>query len=562
MFGTIRRHQTWLWVIIIALTVISFVIFGPTNTRVGDALSRSQGQFGTINGKQITQDQYINASREAALRYLVMNGQWPDSDPNSRRTFNEAKEVYQRLFLISKEEELGVQPSTEAVARYAHEMLGKEASLDAFVEKTLRPRGLSAADFERFVRHELGIQQLVGVAGLSGKLVTPQEAEELYRREHQDLSASMVYFSGSNYMASVMVNSNAISQFYSNQLANYRIPPRVQVDYVKFNLTNFMTQVQSKMTNLTQEVEAVYKQYGTNAALGAKSPEEAKTKIKEQLLRQGASTEARRSAIDFAQALDKLETKNLSTFEKLAKEKGLKVATSAPFDQRNPPENMEVSESFVRSAFGLNKEEPFAGPVQGNDGWYVMALKQTLPDEIPSLQSIEAKVTADYRFYQGYLKAQQAGRAFANALTNTNGLAAGKTFAAIAAEAKVKPETLPPFSLSTRNLPEEIESKINLARLKDIAFRLPEGKSSPFVPTQDGGLVLYVQAHLPLDEAKVKKELPEFQAYVRQMRQNDAFNQWFSKQLDRDPAFKQTLIQAAEGPQQLKKGAAPRSARS
>ena len=27
MFGTIRKHQTWLWAVIITLTIISFVVF-------------------------------------------------------------------------------------------------------------------------------------------------------------------------------------------------------------------------------------------------------------------------------------------------------------------------------------------------------------------------------------------------------------------------------------------------------------------------------------------------------------------------------------------------------
>jgi PPIC-type PPIASE domain/SurA N-terminal domain len=553
MFGTIRRHQTWLWVIIITLTVVSFLFFGPMNTKVGNALRGDKGGFGTIDGKAISQEQYVNADREVFLRYLVMNGQWPDNDPNARRMgWNEQKEIYQRLFLISKQEQLGIHPSTEAVAHHAHEMLGSGASLDAFVDKTLRAKGMTAADFERFVRHELGRQQLVSLAGLNGKMVTPQEAEDLYRREHQDLSASMVYFSASNYMAGVTVKPEDLEKFYNDHKANYRTPDRVQVNYVKFNLTNYMAEAQSKLTNLTQEVEAVYKQYGTNAMAGSKTPEEAKAKIKDGIIRQTALMSARRAAGEFAEELDKVEPKTAASLGELAKKKGLTVGVSAPFDQQEGPQDLNVSEAFSRSAFALSNEDPIAGPIQANDGWYVMSLNRKIPSEIPPLKSIEAKVTADYRFYQGLMQAQQAGRNFANTLAN--GLAQGKSFSAITSEAKVKPEALPPFSLSTRSLPQEIEDRINFAKLKQVAFNTADGKASPFTTTRDGGLVLYVQSHLPIDEAKLKKELPDFLAYIRQMRQNDAFNQWFTEQLKRDPAFFQTLRQAVEGPQM--KGAA------
>ena len=45
------------------------------------------------------------------------------------------------------------------------------------------------------------MQQLIQVLGLSGALVTPQEAGQLYDREHQEVSAQAVFFSASNFRA-------------------------------------------------------------------------------------------------------------------------------------------------------------------------------------------------------------------------------------------------------------------------------------------------------------------------------------------------------------------------
>ena len=119
----------------------------------------------------------------------------------------------------------------------------------------------------------------------------------------------------------------------------------------------------------------------------------------------------------------------------------------------------------------------------------------------------------------------------ARAAASTAGLAQAKTFSAVCAEAKVKSVTLPPVSLAARALPE-VEERMSLPLLKQIAFTTPVGKTSDFVPTRDGGLVLHVVSQLPIDEAKLKTELPAYLNYVRQNRQGEVFNDWFRKQME------------------------------
>src|SRR5204863_34346 len=117
----------------------------------------------------------------------------------------------------------------------------RNTSMDpnTFVKQAiLDPQGLTFEDFDRFVRHEIGIQELMATVGMGGELITPQEAQELYRREHQELSAEAVIFSASNYLAGISVTPEALSQFYSNRQSLYRIPDRVQVQYVRFPYTN------------------------------------------------------------------------------------------------------------------------------------------------------------------------------------------------------------------------------------------------------------------------------------------------------------------------------------
>ncbi|HOS76271.1 MAG TPA: SurA N-terminal domain-containing protein, partial [Verrucomicrobiota bacterium] len=242
MFGTIRKHQTWLWAIIITLTIISFVIFFSPYSKLNDA-PRGRINLGSINGERINPEQFIQAQREVYLRHYFMMGDWPDDE--SRKAGGEIeRETYQWLLLIQKQKRLGIHISTDVVAQAARSMIGQFqragiTSPDMFVQRVLRPRGFGLEDFERFVRHYLGVQELIATAGMAGKLTTPQEARDLFKREHEELSAAAVFFSAADYQAQVTVLPEAVSQFYSNRLATYRVPERVQVNYVKFDLTNY-----------------------------------------------------------------------------------------------------------------------------------------------------------------------------------------------------------------------------------------------------------------------------------------------------------------------------------
>ena len=59
------------------------------------------------------------------------------------------------------------------------------------------------------MRHYMGVQELIATVGLGGKLVTPQEIRDLYKREHEELATAAVFFSASNYLAGVTVPPDA-----------------------------------------------------------------------------------------------------------------------------------------------------------------------------------------------------------------------------------------------------------------------------------------------------------------------------------------------------------------
>ena len=534
MFGTFRRHQTWLWWAIITVIVITFVVYFSPYSKL-NSNERRLVNYGAIDGETVSEQEFNDARREADLHYFFMNGRWLEEEKGTRT--DPLRETYQWLVLVRKQEAMGIHPSDEVTGQMGRDLVRALERLGVsspavFIEKILKPRGLGVSDFERFLRHYVGLEEMISTRGLSGKLITPAEVKALYEREHQPVATEAVFFSASNYLASVRVTPEAVSEFYSNRVAFYRLPDRVQVNYVRFNLTNFLPQAEIELkTNLAEQVELNFTRLGTNYVQLAKTPEEAKARIREELLNSRARDHARKQAFEFANRVLEIKPERSDNLATLAKKEGLPNGVSAPFDREDRPSDLDVGADFAKFAFGLTPDDPVGGPVVGRDGVYVISLNKKLPATVPALDQIRERVTADYKRSQALEQARQAALAVYPRLTNA--LAQGKTFTNVCAQAGLKPVILPPFSISTRSLPE-LEDQIGLNQLKQAAFTTPLRQLGSLQPTSEGGMLLYVRAKLPIDLAQEQEDLPLYTSRVRLRLQEEAFNRWFSREYTKE----------------------------
>ncbi|HEY6170165.1 MAG TPA: hypothetical protein VI454_19185, partial [Verrucomicrobiae bacterium] len=327
-----------------------------------------------------------------------------------------------------------------------------------------------------------------------------------------------------------------LSQFYSNRLALYRLPERLVVNFVKFDFTNFVAEGDAevaKITNLTARIDAIYNARGPAAYMDTNNqpmmPDKAKEKIKADMREEGATLAARKAAIAFATELDAMEPKKAGNLVELAKKKNLTVEESAPFSEFEPPAGLKVMESFVKQAFTTTAEEPFRGPIQGIDAFFVIAQKKKLPSEIPPMESVLQKVMDDYRAEQSMQLARSAGENFAAKVKA--GLAEKKDFETICAQAKINARSVPGFSLSSRSV-DGLDRTVSLFDLQNVAHSLTPGQASGFSPTREGGFVIFLKSRLPANEDKMKEEMPQFMSEVRRARQNQAFQEWFRKTME------------------------------
>jgi hypothetical protein len=537
MIGTIRKHVGWLWWLIAGLTIISFVFFmgaGPVRSGGGG----SGGEFGRLYGRQITAQDFARAKAEVYLYYWAHNGQWPDKNPDYTAD-DLTRDIYIRLMLDQKARQLDIHVGQDALVAAANDFLrslghdGQPVDVVKFTEQVLAPEGLSLADLQNFLRDELAIQQMVQTLGLSGALVTPQEASRLYDHENQEVSAQAVFFAASNYLAQVAVTPAAVAQFYTNMMAVYREPDRVQVDYVAYELTNYQAAAEQTLgvSNLDAQVESVFAQHGMEAVPDAKTPAEAKAKIREYFLQHEELAEAKKAANDFANELFAIQPVQPGNLAVLAKQKGLAAHRTAPFSEERGPVEFDAPASFTKAAFQLSADQPFSEIVTGPHAVYLLALASQLPSAIPSLEEIRSRVAEDFRDQSAVALARNAGTNFYVKVSVQ--MAAGKSFAQAAVAGGRPPELLPPFSLSTRELPE-LGDHATVRELQEAAFTTAPGHIGHFQPTDDGGFVLFVQQVLPVDQTEKTADLPKFLAQVRRVRASEAFNRWLQVEANRE----------------------------
>src|SRR5439155_18307273 len=167
------------------------------------------------------------------------------------------------------------------------------------------------------------------------------------------------------------------------------------------------------------------------------------------------------------------------------------IRATEPFNREEVRKEFKLPPTVSRIASGLSTNEPvLIRPIVGEDAVYIIALKEVIPSQTPSFDTIREKVTEDYRLQQALDAARKAGTEFQAKLTN--GLALSKSFSEICLEANVTPINLPPVSIATNSIPG-LDESVNVNLLKNVALSLKPGIPGPFLQTPEGGLIVFLR---------------------------------------------------------------------
>lgn len=539
MFVSIRRHQKWLFIVIGGATIIAFVWFFNPSSQYGGGSSYQQDRvIGTIQGRPIRISQYQDAMREISLNYFTSFQQWPDSSqiPVSL--------VGNRLLLLQKVEELGIRAGESAVAQWIAEAFrGPEGGAfqqdqyRRFLNEFLPDRGVTREQFERFVQHEVELRHLNAVVGGVGRLVTPQKAEDSYRREHEKADARIVFIARSNFLSQVTMDEAALLSHYSNNLALYRNPERVQVSYVQFDAATFFPAAAQRMAKQGAEVEqivnAYYEQRGPDFFKGADGlplpPAEAKQRIRDEEVRKSyALIEAQKAANLLIEALLDMTPKTAEAFEQKAADMGLQASVSQPFAQFETPAGVVFPPGFASTVFQLTPDSPFMEEAAvGTNAVFVAALKARIQSTPKPFEEVRAQVASDYQGREILNLMNQAGFELQQKIKSA--VAEGKSFDEAVTEAGAQPVDLLPFSrkdIFVQGVPDQA----TLSSVKDVVFALKPGEVSAFRASSGGGFVAYLEKRVPPADDEVRQALPEYVKTLQNTSQAEAFRAWLEKE--------------------------------
>src|SRR5205814_6446744 len=165
-------------------------------------------------------------------------------------------------------------------------------------------------------------------------------------------------------------------------------------------------------TNLNSYADGEYiRKGGTNTfkdTNGVPLPEKvAKQEIKEEVLTHFALMSARRKAAEFGNKLLDQKDQTVQMFEKLAAAEGYPLKLSPPFSASQRLEDTNFPAAFTEKALSLRRDSPVLyTPIPGERAVYLLVLKTNIPGELPSLDKIRDKVTADYKRSQALRMAQ------------------------------------------------------------------------------------------------------------------------------------------------------------
>lgn len=532
MFAGLRRYQKFIWPVVAIMIIPLFITFFSPGKGSNFSQSEASYDLGRLNGEPITLSQYQDAQREAFFRMRFYGGQWPDGSSEQFQDF-----TYNVILINQQIAEHGIHPSPEAIARVAMSFGIPDIAkfMDSVPKRVVH---VTKADLVRFLEHEAGFRELTQLITAASQLVPPREVEEKFRKQNAEAIAEAVFFSGQSYTNSVAVTPEALGRHYTNYQSNYRLQERLQVSYATFPKGNYFPQAEQRLTsqtNLAKIIDEAYQRQGATNFTDPKNPSvllseaDAKAKIRNEFRDRIALTFAYNAASEVADKMMNDTNRTVQFFESHLN--GLKITTqtSAPFERSSAPVELNgVTSEFSSKIFQLTNASDaiLFSPVMGEDAAYLTAVKRRMPSQVEPFEVVRSRVVADFLRNQGRDLASQAGTTFYSTLTNQ--LAAGKSFAEVAAASRLKVETLPPFSLATESLPE-LEGRIELSQLKNAVNTLSNGGVSRFIYSRDGGAIVRLRERRPVSDEVRKEQYAQFLQRERSGKMNDSLVRWFQK---------------------------------
>ena len=544
-FQKIRNKQKWLFGIIAIPVIIGFVImFTPdaTDTLLGRNTRSQQADFGELNGKPVTRDQWLTARQLSGMMYSRYGNEYME------------RKIVDTLVEMEMLDEYSINPTTSDALDRLVEQIEMEALRSGVAGDQIRQvyQSMSKQDegrMLRFHKHLIGTQQLRQLAGMVDGLVSNKEAEIQYREENEKYEAEALILSHTNYLTLVQMDDNSLKAYYTNSLSKYRISESRQLSYVTFQPTNFLDQAEAKYLGLsdsdkrallvscwpsvagvTNQISATVSDLAkyivtvqTNEFEGMKI-EDSTLQIRERLLttpvglKAGlAVVEAYSAGVDFQQSLQTTYAAKpaLDTLEKVALLQNIEVKTTPPLrrdipfvpglqNRVNPSDvfALSVTNALIVGASALSS-------AVNADPFFIASLKKVMPARDRSFAEAKSLVSEDYKKAESIKLLKQAGDKMQKSINDE------KSLADVAKENNLKLLNIGPFPASGGSI-EGLDQPGLTEDVRSQVLGLEVGSTSELIASStdndvtDDEVVFIVKLNekLPVSKETYEKDFP------------------------------------------------------
>lgn len=487
MFTTIRKHQRWLMTIVAALTIIAFAwLYNTTDLeRVGSNI------VAKIYGRDVMQVDIERAVRNYQLALALGQFDLVRDLSGQAQTEDEAANnfIWNLMVLQHEAARLGVEPGDQAVIDRIKTLpvFQTEGQFDpvkysTFLQEQLAPRGFTERQLESVIRDSL---RLAGVKALvtSPAVLMPGEVNRALERV-RPLDVEVLRWNAAAAAKNVQVGDDEVKSAFEARARELQVPEKRSVRYVLFALTPEQQKLEGK-----ERVEFLQKAATATGAFA-------------QTLSEGnADMAAAAGAAGFEVRTTPLFAADGAATGALADADGEVVPAAAAVAFRLPPGpgHFEIIEV-------------------GDEGYAVIEVAAVEAARPMTFEEARADLRAD-------LIAQKRDAALREAATSAlsavrAGLAGGKTLAAAAREAGLKPEKISGLNVFDREL-DAAQRQIAAA-----AVDLPDGTLGDFTPTPDGGFAVYLAARGQPDEKTSAEQRPLIEGGILEGKEMLLFAQW------------------------------------
>src|SRR5262245_30236799 len=236
MLDFMRRQQSklkWVWIVIIAVFVLSLVAFFPYGGLDTVTIMNLSGSVAKVGGEEVSAREFQSAYRAYMQQ---VQAQLP---PDVRRAFGFEKQVLEALIgqhvITAQAEKLGLQVSPEEIEQ---RILATPAFIEggsfiglARYQALLAQYNLTVEDFENSIRMELLHKKLLSFV-TAGVSVTDKEVEDEYRRRNEKVKLDYFIIDPGKLENQVAPTEQEQRDYYEKNKSKYNEPERRKAKFV------------------------------------------------------------------------------------------------------------------------------------------------------------------------------------------------------------------------------------------------------------------------------------------------------------------------------------------